>query len=99
MAKSLKYSILDLIMWSREFPVIVSIENLKELQVMCLKNRCDVPFSDTDLLFARYLDQKCDVALRILNHEVADLLDDHVFFKSVISLYIRVFPDLLHPFL
>ena len=56
----------------------VSIEHLKELQSLCLKDRCDVPFSDTDLLLARYLDQNCDAALQILNHEVADLLDIHV---------------------
>ena len=99
MLKSLKYSIFDLIVWSREFHVVVSIEDLKELQVMCLKNRYDVPFPDTDLPLARYLDQKCDVALRILNHEVADLLDNHVFFLNGTSPYVRAFPDLMNSFL
>ena len=54
--KCLKYSTLDLTMWPGGYPVIVSIEHLKELQILCLKDRCDVPFSHTDLLFARYLD-------------------------------------------
>ena len=61
--KCLKYSTLDLTMWPGECPVIVSIEHLKQLQSICLKDKCDVPFSDTDLLFARYLDQNCDAAL------------------------------------
>ena len=61
--KCLKYSTLDLTMWPGECPVIVSIEHLKQLQRICLKDKCDVPFSDTDLLFARYLDQNCDAAL------------------------------------
>ena len=59
----LKYSTLDLTMWPGECPVIVSIEHLKELQSIYLKDRCDVPFTDTDLLFTRYLDQNCDAAL------------------------------------
>ena len=50
--KCLKYSTLDLTMWPGECPVIVSIEHLKELHSICLKDRCDVPFSDTDLLSA-----------------------------------------------
>ena len=54
--KCLKYSTLDLTMWPGGYPVIVSIEHLKELQILCLKDRCDVPFSHTDLLFSRYLD-------------------------------------------
>ena len=43
-------------MWPGECPVTVSIEYLKELQSLCLKDRCDVPFSDVDLRFAGYLD-------------------------------------------
>ena len=61
--KCLKYSTLDLTTWPGECPVIVSVEHLKELQSISLKGRRDVPFSDTDLLFARYLDQNCDAAL------------------------------------
>ena len=97
--KCLKYSTLDLTMWPGQCPVIVSIEHLKGLQSLCLKDRCDVPFPDTDLLFARYLDQNCDAALRILNHEVADLLDNHVISSNVTSLYIRAVADLMNPFL
>ena len=51
--KCLKYSTLDPTMWSEGCPAIVSIEHLKELQSIRLKDRCDVPFSNTDLLFAR----------------------------------------------
>ena len=97
--KCFKYSTLDLTMWPGDCPVIVSIEHLKELRSICLKDRCDVPFSDTDLLFARYLDQNCDAALRILNHEVVDLLDNHVTSSNGTSLYIRVIADLMNPFL
>ena len=97
--KCLKYSTLDLTIWPGECPVIVSTEYLKELQSLCLKDRCDVPFSDTALLFARYLDQNCDAALRILNHEVADLLDNHVISSNDTSLYIRAVADLMNPFL
>ena len=82
-----------------ECPAIVSIEHLRELQNICLKDTCHVPFSDTDLLFARYLDQNCDAALRILNHEVADLLDNHVISSNGTSLYVRSVADLMNPFL
>ena len=71
--KCLKYLTLDLTMWPGDCSVMVSIEHLKELQNIYLKDRCDLPFSDPDLLFARYLDQNCDSALLILNHEVAEL--------------------------
>ena len=53
--KCLKYSTLDLTMWPGEYPVIVSMVHLKELQSTCLKGRRDVPFSDTDLLFSSTL--------------------------------------------
>ena len=76
-------------MWPGKYPIIVSIEHLKELQSLCLKDKCDVAFPDTDLLFARYLNRNCDAALRILNHEVADLLDNHVISSNGTSLYIR----------
>ena len=69
----MKYLTLDLTMWPGDCSVMVSIEHLKELQNIYLKDRCDLPLSDVDLLFARYLDQNCDSALLILNHEVADL--------------------------
>ena len=56
-------------------------------------------FSDTDLLFARYFDQNCDAALRILNHEVADMLDNHAISSNGTSLYIRAVADLMNRFL
>ena len=97
--KCLKYPTLDLTMWPGECPVIVTIEHLKELQSICLKDRCDIPFADKDLLFTRYLDQNCDAALRILNREVADLLDSHVISSNGTTLYIRTVADLMNPFL
>ena len=85
-------------MWPGECPVIVNVEHLKERQSLCLKDRCDIPFFDTDLLFSRYLDQICDAAFRILNHGVADLLDNHVISSNCTSLYIRAVADLMNPF-
>ena len=46
--KCFKYSTLDLTMWPGECPVVVNVEHLKELQSLCLKDRCDIPFFDTD---------------------------------------------------
>ena len=97
--KCLKYSSLDLTIWPGECLVIISIEHLKKLQSLCLNDRCDVPFSDTDIRFARHLDENCDPVLRILNHEVADLLYNHVICSNGTSLYIRAAADLMNPFL
>ena len=73
-------------MWPGECPVTVSIEYLKELQSLCLKDRCDVPFSDADLRFAGYIDQNCNAAL-------------HVVFSNDASPYVRAVVDLMNPFL
>ena len=95
--KSLKYSTLNLMMWPGEYPVLVNIEHLQELQTICLSN--EVPFSENDLLFARYLHQNCDAALRVLDDDVADLLDKHVVGSNGTSLYIKAVSSLMSPFL
>ena len=93
--KCLKYPTLDLTIWPGQ--TIVSISHLQELQKICLKD--NLPFSENDLLFARYLDQNCDAALRIMNSDVADLLDKYVVGSSGTSLYIRAVASLMSPFL
>ena len=52
-------------------------------------------FFDTDLIFARYLYEN----LQVLNHEISDLLDDHVISSSGILLFVRKVADLMNPFL
>ena len=86
-------------MWPGKCLVIVSIEHLKKLQSLCLKDRCDVAFCDTDLLYARHLDQNCDAALQIQNHKVTDPLHNHVIYSNGTSLYLRLVADLMGPLL
>ena len=47
------------------------IDHLKELQTICNEKGNELPFTETDLLFARYLDPNCDAAWKIMKHEVA----------------------------
>ena len=97
--KCLKYPTLELTMWQGDSPVLISIEHLKELQQICLTDGHDMPFSETDLLFARYLEQNCDAAIRVFDNSVADLLDQHVIGSEGTSLYIRAVALLMSPFM
>ena len=97
--KCLKNPTLDLTIWPGLHPTIVSLEHLKELQTICSEKGNDLPFTETDLLFARYLDQNCDAALKIMKHEVADLLDQYVNSSNGTSLYIPAVSDLMAPFI
>ena len=97
--KCLKYATLDLTIWPGLLPTIVSIKLLKELQTICNEKGNDLPFTETDLLFAMYLDQNCDAALKIMKNEVADLLDQYVISSNGTSLYIRAVSDLMAPFI
>ena len=47
------------------------IDHLKELQTICNEKGNELPFTETDLLFARYLDQNRNAAWKIMKHEVA----------------------------
>ena len=96
--KCLKYPTLELTLWPGEKSVLISIEHLKELKEVCADLKSEVPFSDNDLLFARYLDQNCDAALKVFSHDVADLLDEHVKGSNGTSLYIRAITYLMMPF-
>ena len=97
--KCLKYATFELTFYLGENSVFANINHLKELQSICLQNETDLPFTQSDLLFARYLDQNCDAALKIMNDEVADLLDAHVLSSSGTSLYIRAVSCLMKPFI
>ena len=97
--KCLKCPTLDLTVWPGLQPTIVSIEHLKELQTICNGKGNDLPFTETDLLFARYLDQNCDATLKIMQHEIADLLDQYVISSNGTSLYIQAVSDLMAPFI
>ena len=68
---------------------------MKELQTICKEKGNNLPFTETDLLFARYLDQNCDSTSKIIKHEVADLLDQCVISSNGTSLYIRAVLDLM----
>ena len=97
--KCLKYPTLALKIWPGLHHSTVSVEQLKELQTMCNEKRNDLPFTKTYLLFARYLDQNCDAALKIMNHEVSYLLDQYAISSNGPSLYIGAVSDLIAPFI
>jgi len=94
--KCLKYETLDLTMWDG---VIVSIDHLKELKKVLSNIGTHCPFADGDLLFARYLDQNCDAALKVFTNNVADLLEKHIPGSEGTVLYIRAVVQLLSPFI
>ena len=56
-------------------------------------------FSNNDLIFARFLDQNCDAALKVFTNEVADLLSEHVLGSDGTCLYIKDVVALFKPFL
>ena len=84
-------------LWPGEKPVLISIEHLKELKDVCANVGSNVPFSDNDLLFARYLDQNCHAALKVFSHNAADFLDEHAKGTNGTALYIRAVTELMAP--
>ena len=97
--KCLKYPTLELTFYPGENSVFASVNHLKELQTICLKEGTELPFSQSDLLFARFLDQNCDAALKIMNNDTANLLDSYVPSSKGTVLYIRAVVCLMTPFL
>uniref|UniRef100_A0A7M5V3V3 Ubiquitin-like protease family profile domain-containing protein n=2 Tax=Clytia hemisphaerica TaxID=252671 RepID=A0A7M5V3V3_9CNID len=98
--KCLKYTTLDLnIFPSKTDSYIVTINHLKELKQIADDSGVSCDFSNSDLLFARYLDQNSDAALKVFTLSVAELLEDHVPESAGTVLYIRGVVALFDPFI
>ena len=72
---------------------------MKELQDFCESNGYKCSFTNNDLLFARFLDQNCDSALKIFTDDVAKLVEEHVVASKGTVLYIKAVVALFKPFL
>ena len=99
--KCLKYETLDLDL----FPCdgnryVASINHLQELKsILDDKGESHLcSFSNNDLLFARFLDQNCDAALKVFTNDVADLLIKELSHSSGTALYIKAVAALFKPF-
>ena len=57
---------------------VATIEHLKELKQICEESGYICNFSNNDLLFARFLDQNVDAALKVFTVEVANQLESRV---------------------
>ncbi|XP_066933436.1 uncharacterized protein [Clytia hemisphaerica] len=98
--KCLKYTTLDLnIFPSKAGSYVVTINHLKELKQIADDSGVSCDFSNNDLLFARYLDQNSDAALKVFTSSVADLLQENVPGSAGTVLYIRGVVALFDPFL
>ena len=94
--KCLKYETLYLTFWPETCNA--GIYHLKELQKLLIENNLHVPFLESDLLFAHYLDQNCDAALIVFTINIAELLEEHVTGSSGTVLYIKAVTLLLSTF-
>ena len=98
--KCLKYTTLDMSIFpSISNSHVVTINHLKELKEICESSGVKCEFSNNDLLFARYLDQNSDAALKVFTDSVADLLMENVPGSSGTVLYIKGVVALFDPFL
>ena len=66
---------------------------------MYLKDRCDEPFFWYRFNFCQISLSELWCTLQVLNHEISDLLDDHVISSSGTLLFVRKDADLMNPFL
>ena len=100
--KCLKYETLDLNLFPNSSNShIASINHLQELKIILDQSGSGhlCTFSNNDLLFARFLDQNCDAALKVFANKVADLLREHVPGSDGTCLYIKGVVALFKPFL
>ena len=98
--RCLKYQTLELnLAPMSKSTFVASIDHLKELKIYCDESGYSCSFSNNDLLFASFLDQNCDAALKIFTKDVAKLLQENVVGSNGTALYIHAVVSLFDPFL
>uniref|UniRef100_A0A7M5TTT6 Uncharacterized protein n=1 Tax=Clytia hemisphaerica TaxID=252671 RepID=A0A7M5TTT6_9CNID len=100
--RCLKYNTLEMNFFPNpKVTYSAAITHLKELKLKCdeTESSLECPFSNNDLLFARYLDQNCDAAIKVFQPSVADMLEKNVNGAEGTVLYLRAVIYLFEPFL